>query len=89
MGCLKRRRGNLQEKSKRPPGGPTAAQDRAWFVFHQYQAVQIDVGEDVEGVVPTEAYRRLVWVYVYHVHRNNGRNMDRDIKGEEFWQVHW
>ena len=47
------------------------------------------MGEDVEGVVPTEAYRHLVWVYVYHVHRNNGKHLDRDIKGEEFWQVQW
>ena len=43
----------------------------------------------MEGVIPTEAERHLVWVYGYHVHRNNGRHMDRDIKGEEFWQAQW
>ena len=60
------------ENIRKPPVGPSTPPQRSRLGYPGHQAVLTEEVADLEGVVPSEADRRLAHVYGDHVHQNDG-----------------
>ena len=57
--------------------------------YPRYQAVLTEEVADLEGVVPSKAYCRLIQMYGYHIHHNNSSHMEGGIADNHIYQVRW
>ena len=90
--CAWRRSGGrrgFSTKTRQLPGEQTAETPSAWLEIPRYQAVRPEEGEDLEGVVPSEADHCLVHMYGDHVHHNGGHHMDGGTPYDKVWNMRW